>query len=84
MDKAYLPPRFGHGQVPGLVYALNNRGDRWYGARVACRWLNTAFQPVAWWSPTDPSRPEDKLTDDEGVAEFWAPPRGYVIYAPQV
>jgi alpha-amylase len=81
-DDLYVMERTGWGEQPGLVYALNNRGDRWYGARVACRWLNTAFRPVAWWSASDLSRPEDKLTDEDGVAEFWAPPRGYVVYAP--
>ncbi len=82
-DDLYVMERSGYGQQPGLVYALNNRGDRWYGARVACRWPNTTLRPVAWWSAADRSRPEDKITDEDGVAEFWAPPRGYVVYVPQ-
>ena len=27
--------------------------------------------------------PEDKWTNESGWADFWAPPRGYVVYVPK-
>ena len=40
-----------------------------------------ACSSVAWWSKTDFSRPMDQSTDRDGHAQFYAPPRGYVVYA---
>jgi alpha-amylase len=64
------------------VFALNNRGDRWTGACVSTKWHDVAFRPVAWWSGSDLARPADQWASGDGRAEFWAPPRGYVVYAP--
>jgi alpha-amylase len=79
----YVMQRPGHGSARGLVYALNNRGDRWNGAWVSTRWRDTAFTPIAWWSGTDRSRPADQRSSADGRAQFWAPPRGYAVYAPE-
>ncbi len=81
-DDFYVMERTGYGGQPGLVYALNNRGDHWNGARVTTAWRRTNFRPVAWWSPIDQGRPADQVTGAEGRAQFWAPPRGFVVYAP--
>ena len=81
-DDFYVMERTGYGGQSGLVYALNNRGDHWNGARVTTGRPRTGFHPVAWWSPSDQNRPGDQVTDAEGCAQFWAPPRGYVVYAP--
>ncbi len=83
-DDFYLMQRTGAGGSPGLIYALNNRGDTWRGAWVTTQWRNTAFTPVAWWSSMDRNRPNDQQAAADGRAEFYAPPRGYVIYAPQI
>jgi alpha-amylase len=82
-DDLYVMQRLGYGDKPGLVFALNNRGDGWGGGWVSTRWRNTPFVPVAWWSARDLSRPDDQRAEADGRAQFWAPPRGYVVYAPQ-
>jgi alpha-amylase len=82
-DDLYVMQRLGYGGQPGLVYILNNRGDGWNGTRVATRWRDAEFTPVAWWGRTDLSRPEVQRSDSDGSAQFWAPPRGYVVYGPQ-
>jgi alpha-amylase len=79
-DDLYLMQRDGYTGQPGLVYALNNRGDRWNGARVTTRWPDAEFTPVAWWGRTDLSQPKAQRSQSDGSAEFWAPPRGYVVY----
>jgi alpha-amylase len=66
---------------PGLVYVLNNLGDKWSGASVKTRWVNQKFQPIAW-DGHDAAHPEERTTDADGNAEFLAPPRGFAIYAP--
>ena len=82
-DDLYVMQRTGWERQPGLVFALNNRGDRWNGTAVTTRWPGAAFEPVAWWSASDLARPAAQLADANGRAEFWAPPRGYVVYAPR-
>lgn len=79
-DDLYVMQRSGHGDQPGLVLVLNNRGDGWNGARVRVRWPNQGFSPVAWWSASDLNRPADKWSDASGGLEVWAPPRGYAVY----
>ena len=79
-DHLYIMQRSGYGEDPGLVYVLNNRGDIWNGRLVGTPWSNAHFQPVAWWSKTDRSRPIDQWTDGDGQAQFYAPPRGYAVY----
>ena len=83
-DDLYVMQRPGHERNPGLVFVLNNRGDRWNGASVTTRWRNARLAPVAWWSARDLARPADQWAQADGRAELWAPPRGYVVYAPQV
>jgi alpha-amylase len=80
----YIMQRVGYQEKPGLVFALNNRGDRWNGAWVTTQWRNTTFVPIAWWSGADLARPLNQWVHTDGRAQFWAPPRGYVVYAPQV
>jgi alpha-amylase len=65
----------------GLVYVLNNLGDKWSGTSVKTQWTNTRFVPVAW-DGHDEAHPDERTTDADGNAEFPAPPRGYCIYVP--
>lgn len=83
-DNLYIMQRLGWENNPGLVFVLNNRGDRWNGAWVDTQWRGISFTPVAWWSGIDLSRPKTQWAYADGRAEFWAPPRGYVVYAPQI
>lgn len=78
----YIMQREGCGQQPGLVFVLNNRGDRWNGTWVTTRWPETEFQPVAWASAFDNSRPLETRANQAASADFWAAPRGYAVYAP--
>src|SRR6185295_2117768 len=75
-DALYIMERSGHGDKPGLIYVLNNRGDRWQGASVTTHWRDTELVPVAWWSSTDMSRPDAQYVHADGSGQFWAPPRG--------
>jgi alpha-amylase len=83
-DDLYVMQRLGYGGKPGLVFVLNNRGDGWNGAWVSTQWREVNFSPVAWWSRSDLARPADQRAQTDGRAEFWAPPRGYVVYAPHM
>jgi alpha-amylase len=80
-DNLYIMERTGFGEDPGLIYVLNNRGDNWNGRVVTTQWANASFQPVAWWSKIDMARPINQFTDLDGRAQFYAPPRGYAVYA---
>jgi alpha-amylase len=80
-DDLYIMQRAGYGDRPGLIYVLNNRGDIWDGRYVTTNWPNASFQPVAWWGKTDSALPKDQTSDNDGRAQFYAPPRGYVVYA---
>ena len=82
-DELYIMQRGGYDRQPGLIYVLNNRGDNWNGAWVNTQWRNTAFEPVAWWSKTDMNRPGNQATSQDGRGQFFAPPRGYAVYAPK-
>ena len=82
-DDLYIMQRGGHGEQRGLIYVLNNRGDRWNGNWVTTQWQNVEFTPVAWWSKTALHRPENQRAHADGRAQFWAPPRGYAVYAPR-
>ena len=81
-DDLYIMQRLGYDDKPGLIYVLNNRGDSWNGAWVNTRWQNTSFSPVAWWGSSDRSRPESQFTGPDGRGQFFAPARGYAVYAP--
>ena len=80
-DNLYVMQRTGYTDKPGLVYVLNNRGDNWNGRLVTTKFTNATFGPVAWWSKTDMARPINQSTDRDGRAQFYAPPRGYAVYA---
>jgi alpha-amylase len=80
-DDLYIMQRLGWQNQSGLVFVLNNRGS-WNGATVRTRWPNTAFWPIAW-RGDDLGQPLPKQTGSDGGADFWAPPRGYVVYAPK-
>jgi alpha-amylase len=82
-DDLYIMQRAGYGDQPGLIYALNNRGDQWNGTWVTTQWRDTEFVPAAWWSKTDLSRPATQHSAEDGRTPFWAPPRGYAIYVPR-
>ncbi len=80
-DDLYIMQRTGYGDKPGLIYVLNNRGDGWRGDWVRTQWPNASFQPVAWWGRNDHSRPLDQSTAPDGSGQFFAPARGYAVYA---
>jgi alpha-amylase len=82
-DDLYIMQRTGYEDKPGLIYALNNRGEAWNGAWVNTQWRNVSFEPVAWWGKNDRSRPIDQATNSDGRGQFFAPARGYVVYAPK-
>jgi alpha-amylase len=83
-DDLYIMQRTGGDGKPGLVFVLNNRGERWNGTWVLTQWRNVDFQPVAWWSSQPIATPHNQRAYADGRAQFWAPPRGYVVYAPQI
>lgn len=80
-DDLYIMQRSGFGDQSGLVFVLNNRAT-WYGAAVQTRWTQARLVPVAWRGRDDLGVPDAKWTNDSGWADFWAPPRGYVVYVP--
>jgi len=79
----YVMQRTGAGYQPGLVYVLNNLGSAWNGAMVQTQWRGVRFEPVAY-GGYDTSRPDTKMTSADGFADFWAGPRGWAVYAPQL
>jgi alpha-amylase len=80
-DDLYIMQRTGFEEDAGLIYVLNNSGMNWNGRLVTTWWPNATFQPVAWWSAADMARPINQITDRDGRAQFYAPPRGYAVYA---
>ena len=66
---------------PGLIYVLNNLGDKWSGTSVKTRWQNQKFRPIAW-DGHDTAHPDERTTDADGNSEFPAPPRGFAVYVP--
>jgi alpha-amylase len=80
-DALYIMQRSGFDGKPGLIYVLNNQGDNWHGEWVTTKWTNASFRPVAWWGKNDLSRPIDQSTGPDGRGQFFAPARGYVVYA---
>ena len=79
-DDLYIMQRSGYGEQRGLIYVLNNRGDRWNGQWANTQWSNASFQPAAWWGKHDLSRPADQSTGPDGRGQFYAPARGFVVY----
>ena len=82
-DSLYVMQRTGAGAQSGLVYVLNNLGDAWNGAMVQTQWQGVQLVPVAY-GGHDASRPDSKTTSADGHADFWASPRGWAVYAPQL
>jgi alpha-amylase len=80
-DDLYVMQRPGSDTQGGLVLVLNNRGA-WNGVGAQTRWRDTRLVPVAWHGRDDTGAPQDKWTDAAGWTDLWAPPRGYVVYAP--
>jgi len=78
----YMMQRTGSDERKGFVFVLNN-GGVWNGKQVITQWISKEFKPLAWNGRDTPNAPENKWTDGDGVAEFWAPPRGYAVYVPQ-
>lgn len=82
-DHLYLMQREGFDKQKGLIFVINNRGDKWNGAKVKTQWRNTRFIPGAWRGSNDTGVPQEEWTDGNGFGDFWAPPRGYTVYLPQ-
>ena len=81
-DDLYIMQRRGSGEQKGLVFVLNNSA-RWNGRLVNTQWASTQFVPQAWRGKDNTDTPQENTTDGDGASEFWAPPRGYVVYVPQ-
>jgi alpha-amylase len=79
-DDLYVMERVGSAAHPGLVFVLNNRGDRWNGAFVDTVRPDANFRAVAW-GGHDGAEPRGTTTAADGRGEFWAAPRGYAVYA---
>lgn len=82
-DDLYIMERLGRGQQPGLIFVLNNRGDGWQGRWVDTSRSNTLYEPVAWRGHATMDAPLSSRSAQDGRAQFWAPPRGYAVYAPK-
>jgi alpha-amylase len=82
-DNLYIMQREGFGSQKGLIFVMNNRGDAWNGGQVRTKWNSTRFIPAAWRGRDDVSIPGEQWTRDDGWGEFYAPPRGYVVYVPE-
>jgi alpha-amylase len=80
-DDLYIMQRPGNLSQKGLVLVLNN-APTWNGRSVNTQWTSTDFIPKAWRGKDNTDLPINKSTDEEGASEFWAPPRGYVVYVP--
>ncbi len=65
----------------GLVFVLNNNGVEWRGNPVQTAFPNAHFQPVAFRGSSDTGVPANEATNHDGWGDFWAPPRGYTVYA---
>ncbi|EPR42480.1 alpha amylase catalytic region [Desulfovibrio sp. X2] len=79
-ETLYLMQRTGSVGREGLVLALNNHGGQWRGERVFTGTAGGRWTPAAWWSAQTLDMPQDQPDSAEGMAEFWAPPRGYAVY----
>lgn len=80
-DDLYIMQRRGNELQPGLVFVLNNR-SHWNGRMVSTKWSGTRFIPRAWCGKDNTDTPAEKWTDGNSATDFWAPPRGYVVYVP--
>ena len=80
-DSLYVMQRLGVEREGGLVFVLNGGDSEWRGVAVQTAFVDSSLSPVAFGSNVDPATPSSKVTDSGGRADFWAPPRGYVVYA---
>jgi alpha-amylase len=80
-DDLYIMQRRGRQEQRGLVFVLNNTSG-WNGRPVNTRWANTKFVPLAWRGKDNADTPSEVWIDGGGWSQFWAPPRGYVVYVP--
>ncbi len=80
-DTLYVMQRTGLDGRGGLVFVLNNSGEGWRGARVRTAYRRAHFEPLAFRGRADTGVPHAKDTDHEGWCDFWAPQRGYAVYA---
>ena len=80
-DNLYIIQREGINDQPGLIYVLNNTGQ-WNGTHVKTKWGSQNFSAAAWWSNADMASPQPKQTNNDGLTDFWAAPRGYAVYVP--
>ena len=83
-DNLYILQRRGHENQRGIIYVLNKTEGEWKGEQVETQWKNARFTPVAWRGKDNLSIPQGTLTDNSGYGAFWAPPRGYAVYVPEV
>ncbi|MBU0995857.1 MAG: alpha-amylase [Proteobacteria bacterium] len=81
-DDLYIMERSGWDDQPGLIFVLNTREDGWHGRWVDTTRKNTCFKPVAWRGRSNMDTPIESISAQDGRAQFWAPPRGYAVYAP--
>jgi alpha-amylase len=80
-DGLYIMQRRGLSGAGGLVFVLNNHGQEWRGNPVQTTFPSARFRAVAFRGRHDASNPEDECTNEDGWGDFWAPPRGYSVYA---
>ncbi|HTF99552.1 MAG TPA: alpha-amylase domain-containing protein [Nitrospirota bacterium] len=80
----YIMQRDGWAGRHGLILVINNRGDCWNGTWVQSKWPDTAFTTGAWCGLNDAGIPQEKYSQTDGWCDFWAPPRGYAVYLPQL
>jgi len=81
-DDLYIMQRNGNDLQKGLIFILNN-SSAWNGKQVTTQWANTHFKPIAWCGKNNTDIPAEKSTNEFTSADFWAPPRGYVVYVPE-
>jgi alpha-amylase len=79
-DVFYAMERSGAGGQPGLVFGLNNSGER-QTRMIQSRFAGRLLRPVAWGERSaDVVRPLS--TDSDGKCELTVGPRSYVVLAP--
>ena len=71
--------RTGWGNQQGLIFVLNT-SNQWSGTKVNTKWNNRKLVPAAWRGKDNTDTPMPIITDNNGSADCWAPPRGYAVY----
>jgi alpha-amylase len=83
-DGLYILQRRGYENQKGLIYVLNKDEYSWNGRRVGTQWVKKNFIPLAWRGTNNVDIPNPVSTNGDGRGDFWAPPRGYAVYVPEV